>query len=133
MPLLKNLSSPLTLLNPTASLSEVSCPSTMRRNATSSSRKRSTSVFVDSCSHLQQDSFKAIYMSVSSNGDADINLVQSGINPDTRLVSVMAVSNEIGMVQPVEEMREICRELFCFMLMRFRLWARFLVMYRRRD
>ena len=72
-------------------------------------------------------------MSVSSNGDADINLVQSGINPDTRLVSVMAVSNEIGVVQPVEEMREICRELFCFMLMWFRLWARFLAMYRRRD
>ncbi|RVW27854.1 hypothetical protein CK203_116868 [Vitis vinifera] len=34
-------------------------------------------------------------MSVSSNGDADINLVQSGINPDTRLVSVMAALGKI--------------------------------------
>ena len=88
----------MTPLNPTASPSKASCPSTMRRNATSSSHKRSTSVFVDSCSHLQQDGFKATYMSVWSNGDADINLVQSVINPDTRLVSLMAVSNEIGVI-----------------------------------
>ena len=37
-------------------------------------------------------------MFVWSNGDADINLVQSVINPDTRLVSLMAVSNEIGVI-----------------------------------
>lgn len=46
---------------------------------------------------------------VKSDGLLDLNILESAITPDTALVSVMAVNNEIGVIQPIEEIGAICR------------------------
>ncbi|KAI9074585.1 hypothetical protein K1719_043426 [Acacia pycnantha] len=65
---------------------------------------------LDSCRHLQQEGFDVTYLPVGSDGIIDLEKLRSSIRPDTGLVSVMAVNNEIGVVQPVEEIGKICKE-----------------------
>lgn len=66
---------------------------------------------LDSCRHLQQEGFEVTYLPVGRDGLVDLDRLRSSIRPDTGLVSVMAVNNEIGVVQPMEEIGKICREL----------------------
>uniref|UniRef100_A0A2P2KQY5 cysteine desulfurase n=1 Tax=Rhizophora mucronata TaxID=61149 RepID=A0A2P2KQY5_RHIMU len=65
---------------------------------------------LDSCRHLQQQGFEVTYLPVQSDGIIDLEKLRSAIRPDTGLVSVMAVNNEIGVIQPVEEIGKICKE-----------------------
>ncbi|KAG6473134.1 cysteine desulfurase, mitochondrial-like [Zingiber officinale] len=65
---------------------------------------------LDSCRYLQQDGFEVTYLPVRPDGLVDLDLLADSIRPDTGLVSVMAVNNEIGVVQPLEEIGRICRE-----------------------
>ncbi|KAJ7944579.1 Cysteine desulfurase-like protein [Quillaja saponaria] len=65
---------------------------------------------LDSCRHLQQEGFDVTYLPVRSDGLIDLEKLRAAIRPDTGLVSVMAVNNEIGVVQPVEEIGQICKE-----------------------
>ncbi|KAE8647530.1 hypothetical protein Csa_002991 [Cucumis sativus] len=65
---------------------------------------------LDSCRHLQQEGFEITYLPVGSDGIVDLEKLRSAIRPDTGLVSVMAVNNEIGVIQPVEEIGKICKE-----------------------
>ncbi|XVF15364.1 hypothetical protein REPUB_Repub09cG0145900 [Reevesia pubescens] len=65
---------------------------------------------LDSCRHLQQEGFEVTYLPVESDGLIDLDRLRKEIRPDTGLVSVMAVNNEIGVVQPVEEIGKICKE-----------------------
>ncbi|KAJ1698194.1 hypothetical protein LUZ63_006706 [Rhynchospora breviuscula] len=65
---------------------------------------------LDSCRHLQQEGFEVTYLPVKSDGLVDLDQLAAAIRPDTGLVSVMAVNNEIGVVQPMEEIGRICRE-----------------------
>jgi cysteine desulfurase len=65
---------------------------------------------LDSCRHLQQEGFDVTYLPVESDGLVDLEKLKSAIRPDTGLVSVMAVNNEIGVVQPMEEIGKICKE-----------------------
>ncbi|XP_057974808.1 cysteine desulfurase, mitochondrial [Malania oleifera] len=65
---------------------------------------------LDSCRHLQQEGFDVTYLPVDSDGLVDLDRLRSAIRPDTGLVSVMAVNNEIGVIQPVEEIGKICRD-----------------------
>ncbi|XP_054792421.1 cysteine desulfurase, mitochondrial-like [Prosopis cineraria] len=65
---------------------------------------------LDSCRHLQQEGFDVTYLPVGFDGIIDLEKLRSAIRPDTGLVSVMAVNNEIGVVQPVEEIGKICKE-----------------------
>ncbi|OMP01727.1 Aminotransferase, class V/Cysteine desulfurase [Corchorus olitorius] len=58
---------------------------------------------LDSCRHLQQEGFEVTYLPVESDGLIDLDRLRKEIRPDTGLVSVMAVNNEIGVVQPMEE------------------------------
>lgn len=46
---------------------------------------------------------------VRPDGLLDLGVLEAAIRPDTALVSVMAVNNEIGVVQPLREIGEICR------------------------
>jgi cysteine desulfurase len=64
---------------------------------------------LDSCRHLQDDGFDITYLGVQSNGLIDMAELEAAIRPDTMLVSIMAVNNEIGVVQPVEEIGKLCR------------------------
>lgn len=50
------------------------------------------------------------YLPVKQNGIVDIETLRAAIRPDTVLVSVMAVNNEIGVIQPMEEIGALCRE-----------------------
>ncbi|KAH7840672.1 hypothetical protein Vadar_020015 [Vaccinium darrowii] len=65
---------------------------------------------LDSCRHLQQEGFDVTYLPVNSDGIIDLDMLRSAIRPDTGLVSVMTVNNEIGVIQPVDEIGKICRE-----------------------
>ncbi|XP_047310469.1 cysteine desulfurase, mitochondrial [Impatiens glandulifera] len=65
---------------------------------------------LDSCRHLQQEGFDVTYLPVERDGLIDINKLRDAIRPDTGLVSIMTVNNEIGVIQPVEEIGKICRE-----------------------
>lgn len=65
---------------------------------------------LDSCRHLQQEGFEVTYLPVGSDGLVDLEKLKSSIRPDTGLVSVMAVNNEIGVIQPMEEIGQICKE-----------------------
>jgi cysteine desulfurase len=50
------------------------------------------------------------YLDVRDNGLLDLDVFRAALRPDTILVSVMLVNNEIGVVQPIAEIGEICRE-----------------------
>lgn len=65
---------------------------------------------LDSCRALEQDGFKVTYLGVQNNGLVDLEELKAAITPETSLVSIMGVNNEIGVVQPVAEIGALCRE-----------------------
>lgn len=65
---------------------------------------------LDSCRYLQNQGFEVDYLPVGQNGLVDLELLESKIRPDTCLVSIMTVNNEIGVIQPVDEIGEICKK-----------------------
>ncbi|KZV55656.1 cysteine desulfurase 1, mitochondrial [Dorcoceras hygrometricum] len=65
---------------------------------------------LDSCRHLQNEGFEVTYLPVKSDGLVDLEKLRASIRPDTGLVSVMMVNNEIGVIQPMEEIGKICKE-----------------------
>ncbi|EFA85765.1 cysteine desulfurase [Heterostelium album PN500] len=64
---------------------------------------------LDSCRHLEQEGFKVTYLPVLSNGLIDLAQLEAAITPQTVLISVMAVNNEIGVIQPLKEIGKLCR------------------------
>ncbi|EKX40499.1 mitochondrial cysteine desulfurase [Guillardia theta CCMP2712] len=65
---------------------------------------------LDSCRVLQNEGFEITYLPVQANGLINLDTLRAAIRPDTALVSVMAVNNEIGVIQPMVEIGKICRE-----------------------
>lgn len=65
---------------------------------------------LDSCRHLQQEGFDVTYLPVQKNGLVDLDQLRAAITEKTVLVSIMAVNNEIGVIQPLAEIGRICRE-----------------------
>ncbi len=65
---------------------------------------------LDSCRHLEQEGFKVTYVPVQQNGIVDLDVLADAITDKTVLVSVMAVNNEIGVIQPIEQIGALCRE-----------------------
>merc|ERR1711983_70062 len=64
---------------------------------------------LDSCRQLENEGFEVTYLPVQTNGRVDIEEFKAAIKPTTALASVMFVNNEIGVVQPIKEIGEICR------------------------
>jgi cysteine desulfurase len=64
---------------------------------------------LDTCRELERQGFEVTYLDPESNGIVDLGKLQAAIRPDTILVSIMMVNNEIGVIQPVAEIGEICR------------------------
>lgn len=64
---------------------------------------------LDSCRALEAEDFEVTYLPVKKNGLIDMKELEKAIRPDTVLVSVMFVNNEIGVRQPVEEIGQLCR------------------------
>jgi len=60
-------------------------------------------------SELERQGFEATYLDPEPNGIVDLDKFKAAIRPDTILVSIMMVNNEIGVIQPIAEIGEICR------------------------
>jgi cysteine desulfurase len=65
---------------------------------------------LDTCRELERQGFEATYLDVEPNGLVDLEKFKAAIRPDTVLVSVMYVNNEIGVIQPIAEIGEFCRQ-----------------------
>ncbi len=65
---------------------------------------------LDACRHLELENFEITYLDVLPSGLVDLAKLKSAITDKTVLVSIMAVNNEIGVIQPLEEIGKICRE-----------------------
>ncbi len=65
---------------------------------------------LDACRHLEAEGFKITYLPVNQKGLIDLDELKSAITPETGLVSVMGINNEIGVIQPLAEIGKICRE-----------------------
>jgi len=65
---------------------------------------------LDTVRELERQGFEATYLDVQANGLLDLETFKAAIRPDTVLASVMFVNNEIGVIQPIAELGEICRE-----------------------
>eukprot|EP00968_Pinguiococcus_pyrenoidosus_P006982 scaffold462_cov195-Pinguiococcus_pyrenoidosus.AAC.52 len=64
---------------------------------------------LDSCRALEQEGFEVTYLPVQEDGTVDLQLLEDSLRPDTGLVSVMAVNNEIGVTQDIKKIGEMCR------------------------
>lgn len=68
------------------------------------------SAVLDVCRYLETRGFEVSYLPVQADGLLDLEVVQSAIRPDTILVSVMAVNNEIGVIQPIKEIANLAHQ-----------------------
>ncbi|MCM8597533.1 MAG: IscS subfamily cysteine desulfurase [Candidatus Accumulibacter sp.] len=64
---------------------------------------------LDTCRELERQGFEVTYLEVMDNGLLDLDVFRASLRPDTIVVSVMLVNNEIGVIQPIGEIGEICR------------------------
>src|ERR1700710_138832 len=64
---------------------------------------------LDTCRELEREGFEVTYLDVKDDGLLDLDKFQAAIRPDTILVSVMSVNNEIGVIQDVAAIGEITR------------------------
>jgi len=64
---------------------------------------------LDSARHMEQEGYEVTYLPVQPNGLIDLEQLQAAIRPTTLMVSVMAVNNEIGVIQPLAEIGKITR------------------------
>ena len=65
---------------------------------------------LDTCRELERRGFEVTYLDVGTDGMLDLNRLEAAIRKDTILVSVMFVNNEIGVVQDVAAIGEMCRK-----------------------
>lgn len=64
---------------------------------------------LDTCRQLEREGFEVTYLDPEPNGLLDLEKFQAAIRPDTTVVSVMHVNNEIGVIQDIKAIGEICR------------------------
>jgi len=65
---------------------------------------------LDSCRQLEREGYEITYMDVNSEGLIDLEAFKAAIRPETILASIMHVNNEIGVIQDIEAIGNICRE-----------------------
>ena len=59
--------------------------------------------------HMEEEGFEVTYLPVDENGIVKLDKLKEALRPDTMMVSVMHVNNEIGAVQPIEEIGKIVK------------------------
>ncbi|TAG02634.1 MAG: IscS subfamily cysteine desulfurase [Betaproteobacteria bacterium] len=64
---------------------------------------------LDTMRELERQGFEVTYMDVKENGLIDMAAFNAALRPDTTVVSIMMVNNEIGVIQPIKEIGEITR------------------------
>ena len=65
---------------------------------------------LDTCRQLEREGFEVTYLEPLSNGLLDISVFKAAIREDTILASIMHVNNEIGVIQDIQSIGDICRE-----------------------
>ncbi len=65
---------------------------------------------LDTCRQLEREGFEVTYLDPEPNGLLDLDKLQDAMRDDTILVSVMHVNNEIGVIQDIAAIGEICRD-----------------------
>ena len=65
---------------------------------------------LDTMRELERSGFEVTYLDVRDDGLIDLDVFKAALRPDTILVSVMSVNNEIGVIQDIPAIGEICRE-----------------------
>ena len=65
---------------------------------------------LDTCRELERQGFEVTYLDVQADGLIDMDALKVAIRPDTILVSVMFVNNEIGVIQDITGIGALCRE-----------------------
>jgi cysteine desulfurase len=65
---------------------------------------------LDTCRELERQGFEVTYLDVQADGLLDLEVLKAAIRPDTILVSVMFVNNEIGVIQDIAAIGALCRE-----------------------
>ncbi|MGL5291959.1 MAG: IscS subfamily cysteine desulfurase [Vibrionaceae bacterium] len=65
---------------------------------------------LDTCRQLEREGFSVTYLDPKPDGLLDLEVLKSALRDDTILVSIMHVNNEIGVIQDIEKIGEICRE-----------------------
>lgn len=64
---------------------------------------------LDTCRELERQGFEVTYLDVLPNGLIDLAVLEAAMREDTVVVSIMHVNNEIGVVQDIEKIGEMCR------------------------
>jgi cysteine desulfurase len=64
---------------------------------------------LDTCRELERQGFEVTYLDPETNGLIDLNKLEAAMRDDTILVSIMHVNNEIGVIQDLSEIGEMCR------------------------
>jgi cysteine desulfurase len=65
---------------------------------------------LETAQHLSRDGFEVTFLPVRRNGIVDLDMLAAALGDRTALVSIMAVNNEIGVIQPLAEIGALCRE-----------------------
>ena len=65
---------------------------------------------LDTCRQLEREGFEVTYLEPLSSGLLDINVFKDAIREDTILASIMHVNNEIGVIQDIQSIGDVCRE-----------------------
>lgn len=65
---------------------------------------------LDTCRQLEREGFEVTYLSPQSDGLINLDELKAAMREDTILVSIMHVNNEIGVVQDIKTIGELCRE-----------------------
>jgi len=71
---------------------------------------------LESCHELEQDGFKVTYLDVNGDGIIKISDLENLLKEKQALVSIMHANNEIGVLQPIKEIGELCKTHLCSVL-----------------
>ena len=65
---------------------------------------------LDTCKHLEKNGYRVTYLPVKKDGLIDLDDLKRALDDRTILVTIMSANNEIGVLQPIEEIGKLCRE-----------------------
>ncbi|WP_047151246.1 cysteine desulfurase family protein [Aneurinibacillus tyrosinisolvens] len=65
---------------------------------------------LDTCEYLERQGYEVTYVPVDHTGTVSVEAIRAAIRPDTVLISIMYGNNEVGTLQPIEEIGRIARE-----------------------
>src|SRR5713101_4525825 len=75
------------------------------------SNKAEHHAVLNAVEHLEnREGFEVTWLNVSETGMVDLDQLADSIRPDTKLVSIMTANNETGVIQPMREISQICRD-----------------------